>query len=207
MVLNLPVDGVLAAAGKSERMGRWKMLLPLEESTVIDVSLETMRSVCGRVILVAGYRGEELESRFAGRTDVRVVLNRNYEEGMFSSVKRGFREVETDWFFFGLGDMPLIQEETYRALLGAAGFPSGGTEGRFQAVIPTYRGREGHPVLLSRAVARKVNERKDTTLREVIKTFDILHIPVGDPGIVEDLDTTADYEAARLRNLKRRGES
>ncbi len=207
MVLNLPVDGVLAAAGKSERMGRWKMLLPLEESTVIDVSLETMRSVCGRVILVAGYRGEELESRFAGRTDVQVVLNRNYEDGMFSSVKRGFREVETDWFFFGLGDMPLIQEETYRALLGAAGFSSGRTEGRFQAVIPTYRGREGHPVLLSRAVGRKVTERKDTTLREVIKTFDVLHIPVGDPGIVEDLDTTADYEAARLRDLKRRGES
>jgi molybdenum cofactor cytidylyltransferase len=203
MVLNLLPDGVLIAAGKSERMGSWKMMLPLGGSTVIDRSLDTMLGVCSRVVLVAGYRGEELKKHCAGRKRVQVVMNESYESGMFSSVQRGFKEITSGYFFFGLGDMPMVRAETYRELLRTArsrekdALPS-------DVLIPTYNKREGHPVLLSRAVVRKVAEEgrngSSGTLRDVFEAFEIQYVPVNDPGIVEDLDTAKDYKAARLRN-------
>lgn len=204
MVLNLLPDGVLIAAGKSERMGSWKMMLPLGGSTVIDRSLDTMLSVCGRVILVAGYRGEELLVRYSGRKDVHVVMNEFYESGMFSSVQRGFKEITSDYFFFGLGDMPMVRAETYRELLRTTrsrekdALPS-------DVFIPTYNNREGHPVLLSRAVAREaagVAEKTrgaGATLRDIFDGFEVKRFPVTDPGVIADLDTMVDYKRAALQ--------
>jgi len=87
---------------------------------------------------------------------------------------------------------------------GLAGDKIEGEVPRFNVVIPTYNNREGHPVLLSRAVVRKVAEEgrngSSATLRDVFEAFEIQYVPANDPGIVEDLDTAKDYKAARLRN-------
>jgi molybdenum cofactor cytidylyltransferase len=184
----------MLAAGRSRRMERWKMTLPLGEATIVESSVRTALEVCDRLILVAGYRAEELAELFRERERVRVVVNPTYEEGMFSSVRCGSSQVQSTWFFLALGDMPLVDPGTYRLLLRfAEDLPVGGSV-RIPALVPRFRGKKGHPLLLSRQIKERILAAPPTvTLREVLAEEPNLLVPVDDPHVLQDIDTTEDY--------------
>jgi molybdenum cofactor cytidylyltransferase len=185
-------DCVMLAAGASSRMDQWKMTLPFGRGTVIEASVRAAMEVCGRVILVTGYRAEELIELFRGRERLLPVVNEHYTEGMFSSIRRGVGEVRSKRFYLSLGDMPRVGAEVYRVL---AAQPA------VDAVIPKYRGKKGHPLLLSTAVARAVlcagagGGGAEPTLRDVLAELSTLTVPVNDPHILHDIDTAEDYDA------------
>jgi molybdenum cofactor cytidylyltransferase len=112
------IECVMLAAGRSTRMDGWKMTLPWGESTILEHSLRTALDVCARVVLVTGFRAEELERIFRDWSRVEVVSNERYEEGMFSSVQMGVRSIGNGGFFLALGDMPGVSGDIYRTLLG-----------------------------------------------------------------------------------------
>jgi molybdenum cofactor cytidylyltransferase len=182
----------MLAAGASSRMDQWKMTLPFGTGTVIEASVRAALEVCGRVILVIGFRAEELIELFSGRERVLPVVNEHYTEGMFSSIRRGVEKVRSERFYLSLGDMPRVGAEVYRAL---AARPA------VDAVVPKYRGKKGHPLLLSAAVARAVLSRgaegggPKQTLRDVLAELPTLTVPVDDPHILHDIDTAEDYRA------------
>ncbi|MGO9309004.1 MAG: NTP transferase domain-containing protein [Spirochaetia bacterium] len=183
----LPFDCLLLAAGASTRMGEWKMLLPWEGRTIVETSLRKCLDACRRVILVAGHRAEELRALFAGRIrsgEVTFVVNPVHEQGMFSSVQAGAGLVTSGRFFLALADMPLVEPSVYRLLTHYEG----------EAVIPTYRGKKGHPLLLSSAAAQRILELPaDRSMRDVLAEFPGMTVPVEEPGVVQDIDDEHDY--------------
>ncbi len=54
------IDCIITAAGLSSRMGQWKMMLPRQQGTILDTSIKNALQFCSRIILVTGYRGNEL---------------------------------------------------------------------------------------------------------------------------------------------------
>jgi hypothetical protein len=58
------VECVMLAAGRSSRMDDWKMTLPWGKSTIVEHSVRTALNVCARVVLVAGFRAEELDGPY-----------------------------------------------------------------------------------------------------------------------------------------------
>ncbi len=186
------IEAVILAAGASRRMGEWKMTLPFAGRTIIENSVYQALAVCSRVILVAGYRCQELRKLFAADKRIDLVINSDYERGMFSSVKLGTGAVGSDWFFLGLGDMPLVKPETYRLLIKYKGT---------DAVIPKYCGKKGHPLLLSPRVKEAIlNYEKVNTLRDVLADFPNLLIPVAAENIVIDIDSPEDYKTLLHNN-------
>ena len=180
------VEAVILAAGASRRMGEWKMVLPFAGKTIIENSVYQALAVCSKVILVAGYRCQELRKLFAADQRIEIVINSDYERGMFSSVQMGTETVSTEWFFLGLGDMPLVKPDIYRLLLKFKGT---------DAVIPKYRGKKGHPLLLSPRVKKAIiNYEKASTLRDVLADFPNLLIPVDAKKILIDIDNPEDYK-------------
>jgi molybdenum cofactor cytidylyltransferase len=178
-------DCVMLAAGNSERMGTWKMILPFGRSTIIETSVENALGACGRVILVTGYSGGSLAELFAGNPRVRIVHNENWEKGMFSSVREGMRSVETADFFLALGDMPLVTPEVYR-LLRTFQLPG--------SVIPQCGGKKGHPVRFDSAVIPfALSLAGEDSLRSVIARYPSLVVPVDNPGVLSDIDTPEQY--------------
>jgi molybdenum cofactor cytidylyltransferase len=183
-------DCVLLAAGTSSRMEHWKLTLPFGAGTVIEASVQAALEACGRVILVAGFRAGELLELFHGRARVVLVVNERYADGMFSSIRCGAAKVRSERFYLSLGDMPRVTPAVYRAL---AAQPA------VEAVIPKYRGKKGHPLLLSAAVARAVLAReigaggREPTLRDLLDELPTLTVPVDDPCILHDIDTAEDY--------------
>jgi molybdenum cofactor cytidylyltransferase len=178
-------DCVLLAAGLSSRTTSWKMLLPFGDVTMVEASVAAALPACDRVIVVAGFRAAEIAALFRGRRRVEVAVNPGFEQGMLSSVACGAAAVRTRRFFLGLADMPLVSTQTYRLLLAAPGV---------DAVVPKFRGKKGHPLLLTAAVASAVaSAPQGQTLRDVLAGFATLLLPVDDPNVLHDVDTDSDY--------------
>jgi molybdenum cofactor cytidylyltransferase len=130
-------EGVILAAGFSERAGQFKMTLPIGDNTILEKCIEGMISVCDRIIVVGGYNYDKIKEIVADISNVEFCYNKNYEMGMFTSVKRGIREIKAERFFIIPGDQPLVKPDTYRMLLAVDA----------DIVIPRYQGKKGHPVL------------------------------------------------------------
>ena len=192
------VGCVMLAAGSSTRMDSWKMLLPWGGSTIVEQSVKTALSVCSRLILVVGFRARELTELFRKRLEVEVVVNADFASGMFSSVRQGAEAAAEGPFFLALADMPGVSGGVYRNLLHwgrrlDGGFAAAGTA---YAVIPQYRGKKGHPLLLSAGIrARILRADASETLRDVLAGVPTAVVPVDEPGILHDIDTPADYRS------------
>lgn len=186
------LECVMLAAGGSTRMSAWKMALPLGSGTLAERSVAAALQVCARVVLVGGFRGEELSRAFQGRPEVSVVLNPDFKRGMLSSVQTGCQEVRGALFFLALADMPLVAVDTYRRLLRVATVEHPGVP----VVIPQHGGKKGHPLLLAAEARRRILAASaGQTLRDVLRQVPNLIVPVDDPHVLQDVDTPEDYQA------------
>lgn len=184
-------EGVILAAGLSSRAKTFKMLLPLNGKSVIENTIDNMLEFSERIIVVGGYKIELLQPVIQKYKNVELVFNENYEKGMFSSVKCGLKAVKGEQFFFTPGDYPLISKEVYLNIIDKTG----------DIIIPTYKGRKGHPILIkSKFIKEILEEGRYETLRDFINSKSPSFIEVNHKEILMDIDSIEDYEKA-LKNL------
>lgn len=186
------VEAVLLAAGYSSRMGELKPLLPLGETTVIRRQVEMLQSVADRIIVVTGYRGEEVERHLNG-SGAYIVQNPRFGEGMFTSVKAGIRALrpETGAFLILPVDYPLVTGRMIRQLLKV--YEAGGD---CLVAYPSYRMRKGHPPVISAScIGQILDYNGEMGLKGALKAFDgaARYMETEDMRCVMDMDTPADY--------------
>ncbi len=181
----MKLDCVVPAAGRSERMGKWKPVLAFGSATIVETVVSNALAACRRVIVVAGYRGAELAALFGPNAGVQVVQNHEWELGMFSSIRRGAAEVTSQRFFITPADMPWIQPGIYEALEA---------EPAEDAVFPVFDGRRGHPALLSERIRQAVlrADPGGPPMRQIVAQFPIREIAWADDSILRDIDTPED---------------
>ncbi|MCW8331173.1 molybdenum cofactor cytidylyltransferase [Photobacterium sp. SDRW27] len=179
------VDCVMPAAGLSSRMGDWKMMLPYRHQTILDASIENALRFCSRVILVAGYRSNELVERYKLKQGVKMVVNAHFESGMFSSIQQGVSAVETDHFFICHGDMPCITSDIYRQVWAQRGS---------QTVFPGIPDKPGHPVLLPSTLIAEIQQSGISgKMKRIIFNHEVKYVGLTMPEIYLDVDTPQAY--------------
>lgn len=190
-------DCIIPVAGLSTRMSSWKPLIDFRGRPMIQHVVDKTLRVCERVILVSGYRGEELEALFTAYKKVECIRNENYQRGMFSSIQTGTALVKTPWFFIALGDMPAVPAALFTRLEAEID-RDGGTD----IIRPVYRGQPGHPVLLRRSVTSTIREQSyEADMRSVFSIHSqkyqrrIVNLNVDTAGCVYDIDTDSDINA------------
>ena len=183
--MNKKIDCIIPAAGESSRMGRWKPMLPFRNTTIVDHCVRNaLRANC-RVILVTGFRGEELHETFQNRSHIRLVTNKSYWRGMVSSIFEGIQQVESNRFFVVHADMPLIPPSVYTTLA---------KERSRYSIFPCFQGRPGHPVLVSSHLIPEILKHgKAPNIKSVLRQFPCKTIPVQSDGICIDIDTMEQY--------------
>ncbi|MBN2602399.1 MAG: nucleotidyltransferase family protein [Candidatus Marinimicrobia bacterium] len=185
----MSIDGVILAAGYSERMGLFKPALDIAGKPLLIRCIDSMAAISDRIIVVGGFNSEKIIELVNQTPKVVIVKNEYFQQGMFSSVRRGIREVQGDRFFIIPGDQPAVKTETYQKLLAEKG----------DIVIPRYNGKKGHPVLFNSQLIPEILIMPDTvTLRDFIHSKKATILDVDDPGIGLDVDTLADYEKIKL---------
>jgi molybdenum cofactor cytidylyltransferase len=183
---------VVLAAGESRRMGTQKLLLPFGETTVVEAVVRTASaSRADRVLVVIGADGEAVRRKIEG-SGVEFAVNPDYRLGMLSSVQAGFRALpaEAEAAVIMLGDQPFLAAAVVDEVIGTY------REGRKGIVIPTFRGRRGHPLLIDLKFREEVLALDPAEgLRGLVRARagDIGEVEAGDAGILRDMDTPEDY--------------
>lgn len=174
-------------------MGTAKMLLPFEDSTIIESVIgNVMQSNADDVLVVVGADRERLEEKI-GQLPVKIIPNPNYISGMLSSVQCGFEHADSnaEAAVVVLGDQPSLSPATIDHLIDAHRRTKKGI------VLPVYHKRRGHPILIDmkyKKAIRRLNPH--VGLRELIHkhTEDICEVDVGTNSVLQDIDTPRDYK-------------
>jgi len=189
------VAAVLLAAGKSQRMGSCKQLLPLGDRTVIVCCLDALAAGgAGEIVVVVSEEGQDVAEAVRD-FPARFVINTDVDGDMASSVRAGRDALTTaaSGVIVFPGDYPLVSAATIaRLIAGHAASPD-------NIVIPCHDGRRGHPLLFPRTLLDDLTN--SLTLRDLVRGNPgrVSCVDVADPGVLYDLDTPEDYE--RIRSM------
>ena len=199
------ICGLILAAGLSRRMGEFKPLMPFRGKTLIENTIDSiLESGAEKVVVVTGYRADELEAHLREVYGSRVILTRNPDYAstdMLHSIRIGCRALpECDAFFLLPGDMPVVRQSTFRSVLAQR-------DGTVSVIFPTLDGYRKHPPLVdSRLIPEILAFDRDGGLRQFWKEREALirTVSVDDAGVWVDLDTQEDYKKCKEQYEKKR---
>jgi molybdenum cofactor cytidylyltransferase len=183
---------IILAAGESKRMGRPKMLLPFNGSTMIETVLENVSgSNVDKIAVVLGDEKDAIAS-VIGKFKIKSCYNENFKEGMLSSVNCAFKNLPSDYraAMVFQGDQPFIRKEVIDTIIESY------LSSEYGIVIPVYDGRRGHPILIDRKYDNEIKKlNPEIGLRELTLRFheDVLEVKTEEPGILRDFDTYKEY--------------
>jgi molybdenum cofactor cytidylyltransferase len=197
------VGVIILAAGASSRMGRPKLLLPWQDTTIIGHLISQWRGFGVGQIAVVHRPADQVLLAELNRLDFPDhdrIENSRPERGMFSSIVAASawngwaKEISSRAIV--LGDQPHLRTGTLRQLLECA------AQNPSKICQPMHSGRPGHPVILPRDVFGALTGPDTGTLKEFLKPFAArtVHCPVTDPGLSLDLDTPEDYKRIHSRS-------
>jgi len=183
------VAAIILAAGQGARFGvEPKLLATLDGRPLVrHVAEAALASLARPVIAVLGHRAEHVRAALAG-LDIATMNNAAYRDGLSTSLRTGFGALppEVRAALVMLGDMPRVGANVVDRLI-----ETWSARERPGAVVPTFRGRRGNPVLLSRALAPDIAALAgDVGAGGLLRRrADVLEVAFDDPGIVQDVDT------------------
>ena len=185
----------LLAAGRSSRMGSPKSLLEIDGERALARLLRFARACALEPLVVLGFDAERVRAGVA-LDGVQLVVNPRPERGQSSSVRAAAQALASPASFALLPvDHARLREATLRKLAEAFRVREPGVA----IVVPSYRGRRGHPLFGDDGVRCEFAALADDEPAHVVVRRDarrILHVEVDDPAVVEDLDTPDDLRRA-----------
>ena len=186
------VAALVLAAGRSRRMAPLNKLLVTDKQgrpMVARVVDNVLASHARPVIVVTGYEHERVAEAL-GQRPVISLQTEDYADGLSGSLKAGLAALppEAEGFIVCLGDMPLVTGAMLDRLM-AAFDPE---EGR-SIVMPTFRGKQGNPMLWSREfLAEMLEITGDVGARHLAGKYaeKVVEVEMSDDAVLRDFDTT-----------------
>jgi CTP:molybdopterin cytidylyltransferase MocA len=192
----MKINGLLIAAGFSRRMGEFKPLMKYNDNPFIVTITKKLLNVCENVIIVTGHKSIEvedtikfafLEGTFFPR--VRIIINPDYEKGMFTSLQAGIRTLsDSEWVLYHFVDQPFHKEKFYNQLVAQI-------DNKYDWIQPLYDGKEGHPVIFRKSLFEKIVSKPAEYNLRLIRDDGITkkkNWECGYPQILKDFDTPED---------------
>jgi molybdenum cofactor cytidylyltransferase len=189
------VSAIVLAAGRSQRMGAFKPLLPFGPKTVIETCIKNLRDAGIEsvvVVLGQGTRAEDMKEHLK-YAHISFAINPDPDSEMSDSIACGIRGLPeaTRAVIINPVDHAAVPAEVIVALVRE-------WEQGAQLVKPTWNERGGHPVLVDLGFRE---ELLDLNPAGGLKAFFHVHddqvkrVPVNSNYIARDMDTWDDYRA------------
>ncbi len=186
------ISAILLSAGQSKRMGgKNKLTEKIQNNFLIQHSVNNiLESPVDELIVVLGHEKEMIEKIIEKNEKIKFVFNKNFKEGMASSIKTGLNHLskKTEFFFICLGDMPLVNKNIYKKILES--------KKNFEIIIPTYKGAVGNPVLFSISMINEIKSLEgDVGAKKIFHLHKekITQVEVNDLGITKDFNTKESF--------------
>jgi len=193
------IVAIVPAAGRSERMGKPKLILPIHGETVIARVVTTLRQGgIPRVVVVAPPSetpGAAILANEATSAGAVVVVPKERPLDMRGSFQLGLEQLlegpSPTAIMLTPADSPGITSALVARVLAEARNAPG------SIIIPTFLGRRGHPIVIPWGLALQVSSLPLGAGINALMAFQasrILEIAVDEPGTLDDLDTPDDYQ-------------
>ena len=194
------VRGIVLAAGESRRMGRPKAGLPVRPGgpTFAAAAVAALwRPRVRDVVVVAGAHPEAVRAALSGVAPAPgLVEHSGWRDGQLSSLRAGLAALDAplpDAVIVTLVDCPFVRPATVDTLIDRW------LASRAPIVRPAIGARHGHPVIFDRRAFDDLRTAPlDVGAKAVIARWqaEVLNVDVDDDGVLADIDTPADYDAA-----------
>ena len=188
------ISAILLAAGQSKRMdGENKLTKEIQDVPLIKYSVKNiLASSINELIVVLGHQKEIIEKLIDKNEKIKCVFNKNFENGMASSIKTGLDHLseKTEAFFICLGDMPMVSHDIYNQLIKS--------KDNKEIIVPTYKGQQGNPVLFDKSMKEKVMDTSgDVGAKKILElNIDkILNLEINDQSITKGFNTQGDFSS------------
>lgn len=183
----MKIVGLLLAAGSASRFGSDKLRHRLPHGVPIAVqSARQLLSETSRV--VAAVRDADMKALLE-QEGCRAVVCGNAAEGMGASLACAARAAgAADGYLVALADMPFIRRTSIGAVREAL-------EKGAVLAAPYFRSRRGHPVGVGAVFFDSLLDlHGDEGAKDLLRRNEkrLVKIPVGDPGVIRDIDTPGD---------------
>lgn len=196
------ICAIVLAAGESKRMGTQKLLLDYGGKSVIcRIADQLTASIAEQVYVVTGCDAKRITQELSNRP-ASIIVNENFKLGMLSSVRCALRTIPGTCkaVLIALGDQPSITTQLVNVLLEAY------RDTDKSIVIPTYKGKRGHPVIVSAKYKNEIlTKYDDVGLRGLIHEHsdDVFELSVSMPDVCSDMNIPADYQR-QIEMLRKR---
>ncbi len=188
---------IVLAAGRGSRFvaGAHKLAAPFGDAGVLATTLRHAIASHMPVVVVTTAPFAELARSSVAARDVVILPEVDTEDGqglgMGHSISAGVRATPHAGGWLVLpGDMPLVRPATLQAVARELD--------RHPVVYAQYGGRRGHPVgFAAELYSELVDLRGDQGARRLVARYPAIGLELDDPGILVDIDTVDDLDAAR----------
>jgi molybdenum cofactor cytidylyltransferase len=185
------VAAVVLAAGSSTRMGRNKLLLPLDGETLVRRAARAALAAADPVVVVLGHDEERVRAELEGLACA-VVVNPDHARGAGTSLRTGVRAAaDVDALVVVLADMPFVTADMIAALVG-----------RYRAtgarlVVSRYGDVQAPPTLYDRSLFAEVLAIDDERgAKQVARDHGgEAEVVLWPESALQDVDSPADYDA------------
>jgi molybdenum cofactor cytidylyltransferase len=198
---HLSITPIILAAGDSTRMGYPKALLPFGHGTFLTRILETIQRIgMADPTIILGKAAAAIRPCIQD-SPASILINPDPNRGQLSSIRLGLSSVHPGAFGAMIWpvDQPAISEDLVRGLVQLF------IESEPLIAFPRFGQKRGHPVIFHRALFQEFMETpleegpKNILSRHARETAEIM---TNEPGVAEDIDTPAEYEALTGETLE-----
>ncbi len=188
------VEAVILSGGYSTRMSSHKAFLPvINGMSAIEYLVHTyLDAKVSSVVVVVNsdikLESEKVLERIQDRGKVSIHVNPHSELGRFSSIRFGLATTSSGKCFLQNIDNLFISTRLLDALKQAI------SNGDYS--VPVFKGRHGHPILLSRTVVDHLLtiDAASGNLRDELRQFEERCIEWNEPGILANINSDEDYK-------------
>jgi molybdenum cofactor cytidylyltransferase len=193
-VTNDSLHVLVLAAGASVRLGQPKQLVRVGGRPALHSVVSQATAIAGHAVtVVIGAHAAEL-THLLQHSGVSLIVNRNWEEGMASSIRFGIAALPPacDAVLIQLGDQVAVTADDLRRLVSA-------WRGEDSVVAAAmYRGTVGVPAIFPRWCFSELSQlRGDVGAKSILDRYRDRVARVAMPNAAVDLDTAEDL--ARLQ--------
>lgn len=152
------------------------------------IACNALEACLSPIIVVLGAFVDPIKEALNG-LPVTFVINNDYEKGMATSLRLGFKSLPKTikGTFLFLGDQPYVDQLLITSMIQ--------NYNKADVIIPCYQNQPGHPVLWNHTTFTRVQHMTEQeTGRGIQKEFTCSFLDWPDSMILRDIDTKEDYQ-------------
>ena len=190
------IKGILLAAGQSKRLKNENKLIKIFKSKpLINHALNSVKnSKIKKIIIILGYQFKEVKKKIKKNKKIIFVHNKNYKNGMSSSIKSGLKKINKNdkGFIILQSDMPFVKTSDINKIYNSI------IRKKYLVHALKYKNRIGNPIGFDISILSKIKKIKGNIgAKYMVKRLknSTNYIKVSSEKVFKDFDKASDFRA------------